>query len=285
MLSGNRLWTPRIAVVARLERGPQSCYAESMPKTSTLLIVACACALRLTCAAAQPGGAAPRLYITTEVSAPTSMLQDGKVIGSATDKVREVMARLGLAYTIELQPWRRAYTAALQRPDACVYSTTRTPEREKLFKWVGPTDEGDWVLLGRADRPLQLRTLEDARKLRIGTSNGDARDEYLRSRGFLVEPVNNDMTNPTKLLMGRIDLWAAGMRPGSPLLEQNGLAGKIVPMLVFNRVKLYLACNPAVPDALVAQMNAALEAMVKDGTVRRIEHRYESWIEHKGPVQ
>lgn len=253
-----------------------------MTKTSILFIGACVYALHMASASAQ-AGAAPRLYITTEASAPTSMLQDGKVVGSTTEKVREVMARLGLAYTIELQPWRRAYTAALQRPDACVYSTTRTPERENLFKWVGPTDEGEWVLLGRADRPMQLRTLEDARKLRIGTSNGDARDEYLRSRGFLVDPINNDMMNPTKLLMGRIDLWAVSMRRGSPLLEQNGWADKIVPMLVFNRVKVYLACNPSVPDALVAQMNAALEAMFKDGTVRRIDRKYEAWVEPKAP--
>ena len=240
-------------------------------------------ALALVVPAAHAG--APRLYITTETSAPASMAQDGKVIGSATEKVREIMARTGLAYTIELQPWRRAYTAALQRPDACVYSTTRTPEREKLFKWVGPTDEGEWVLMGRADRNLQLRTLDDARALRIGTYNGDARDDYLRTRGFQVDPAHNDMANPTKLLMGRIDLWAASLRRGSAVLEQNGWADKIVPVLTFNRIKLYLACNPALPDALVAQMNAALEAMTRDGTVRRIERKYEAWTEQKGPVQ
>jgi polar amino acid transport system substrate-binding protein len=233
-------------------------------------------------ASAQPS-AAP-LYITTEFAPQASMQEGDKVVGSATDKVREALSRSAVSYTIELQPWKRAYTAALSRPDACVYSTTRTPERERLFKWVGPIDEGDWVLLGRADRQYRLQTLEDARALRIGTYYGDARDEYLRSRGYLVDPAPNDMINPPKLLMNRIDLWAAGLRRGSPVLEMSGWAGKIVPVLTFNHVKLYLACNPAVPDATIAKLSAAFEAMERDGTARRLERKYETWATRKtGP--
>ncbi len=234
------------------------------------------------CALPQGVLAAPRLYIATEHSPPASMSDGGRVIGTGTDKVREIMARTGTSYTIELLPWKRAYTAALTRPDACVFSTTRTGERENLFKWVGPTDEADWVLLGRADRALQIRSLEDARGLRIGTYNGDARDEYLRARGFQVDPAPNDMINPRKLLMNRIDLWAASLRRGSAVLEQNGWAGRIVPVFTFARVRVYLACNPGVPDALIARMNESLDAMGKDGTLRRIERHYESWTGRNG---
>jgi polar amino acid transport system substrate-binding protein len=220
---------------------------------------------------------APSLYISTENSPPTSMLEGTRVTGSATDKVREAMARAGVSYTIEMLPWKRAYSSALLRADGCVYSTTRTPEREKQFKWVGPTDEGEWVLFARADHRFRLQTLEDARRLRIGTYNGDARDTYLRARGFLVDPAPNDSINPQKLILKRIDLWAAGLRRGSPYLEASGYAGRIVPVLTFNRVKLYLACNSAVPDATIDKLNSAFEAMNRDGATRRIEHMYDTW--------
>jgi polar amino acid transport system substrate-binding protein len=250
-----------------------------------ILVVATLLACRTVCAGALPPAAPlhiPPLYITTEYSPPTSMQDGERVIGSATDKVREALTRSGIAYTIELLPWKRAYAAALARPDACVYSTTRTPERERLFKWVGPTDEGAWVLLGRADRQYKLASLEDARGLRIGTYNGDARDEFLRARGFKVDPAPNDMINPRKLLMNRIDLWAAGFRRGSAVLELNGWSESIVPVLTFNRVKLYLACNPAVPDAVIARLNEALDAMGRDGSARRFERKYENWVESRG---
>ena len=227
--------------------------------------------------AVEAASARPRLYITTETSAPSSMLDGRRVIGIATDKVREAMQRAGIDYSIELLPWKRAYLAAQQRPDACVYSTSRTPERESLFKWVGPTDIGAWVLMGRADSKLKLRSLEDARGLRIGTYNGDARDAYLRARGFRVDAANEDIANAGKLLLDRIDLWAASLRSGSTTLTRYGYDKKIVPLLVFNRIEVYLACNHGVPDPVVARLNAAFESIARDGTGRRIERSYENW--------
>ena len=238
----------------------------------------------LLCAAAfaQPScarAAGERLVILTEHSPPASMREQGKLSGFATDKVREIARRAHVSYEIDLVPWKRAYTAALQEPHTCVYSTSRTPEREELFKWVGPIDQGEWVLMGRAGEARVLRTLDDARGLRIGTYHGDARDEYLRGLGFQVDPAPNDLLNPPKLIAHRIDLWAAGIRPGSTVLERNGWAGKIVPLLTIRKIKLYLACNRAVPDEVISRMNVALQGIERDGSAHRIERRYELWTE------
>lgn len=221
--------------------------------------------------------AAPSLYIATESSPPASMLDGRTVIGSSTEKVREIMARSGVGYRIDLLPWKRAYTSALRRDNGCVYSTTRTPERENLFRWIGPLDEAEWVLLARADRGYQFKTLEDARGLRIGTYNGDAREEYLRARGFAVDSADNDLINPRKLLLNRIDLWAASLRRGSYVLEQNNWSSSIVPVLTFRKVQVYLACNKRVPQTLAIRMQGALDTMERDGTSRRIERKYDEW--------
>ncbi|NRR29288.1 transporter substrate-binding domain-containing protein [Oxalobacteraceae bacterium] len=228
-------------------------------------------------AAAAPAQTVTTLSITAEHAPPSSMLDGNVVTGRETDKVREMMARTNTPYKIELLPWKRAYTMALTLPNTCVYSTSRTPERDKLFKWVGPTDEAEWVFYGRPDRNLALRTLEDARPLRIGTYNGDARDEFLRKRGFNVDPATNDLVNPQKLLLNRIDLWAVGIRMGSPAYTQFEGADQIKPLLVFNRVKVYLACHNSVPDALVSRLNAAVAEMRRDGTMGRLEQKYQHW--------
>lgn len=226
-----------------------------------------------------------QLYLATENAPPAAMRKGGEVTSIDTGKVRALMARTGIAHAIELLPWKRAYAAALQRADGCVFSTTRTPERERLFKWIGPLDEAEWVLMGRADRNFQLRSLEDARALRIGTYNGDARDQYLRARGFEVDPAPSDLLNPHKLLANRIDLWAASRRPGSKVLAQRGWAPRIVPVLSFNRVRTYLACNRALPDTLVARLNEAIAGMVRDGTMRQIERQYEADLAAPGKAR
>src|SRR4051812_46813333 len=78
------------------------------------------------------------LHLTTESAPPSSILKDGKVVGHATEKIREMMARAHVSIDIEMLPWQRAYNRALLNADTCVYDTARTAEREALFKWVGP---------------------------------------------------------------------------------------------------------------------------------------------------
>jgi hypothetical protein len=67
----------------------------------------------------------------------------------------------------------------------------------------------------------------------------------------------------------------AALRAGSPVLEQNGWAGKIVPVLVFNRLDVFLACNRALPDEVIARLNAAFVALEQEGVMRRIERAYD----------
>lgn len=202
------------------------------------------------------------------------MMGERGVTGFATEKIRLIMERTGIDYEIVMLPWMRAYTLAEKTADTCVYSTTRVPEREPLFKWVGPTHENDWTLFGRADRAYKIASIEDARKYRIGAYNGDVRSEALIAEGFNVDTVQDKLANPRKLMVGRIDLWASSVRVGSALVAENGWAGQIVPVLTFKRTELYLACNPSVPDALIAKMNATLRAMNSEGVSSAIERRY-----------
>lgn len=216
----------------------------------------------------------PHLHITTEFSPPSAMTRDGRVIGFATEKIRIIMERLGIDYEIEMLPWKRAYLLAQTQAATCVYSTTRVPERETLFKWIGPTHENDWTLFGLAGRNYQVATIEDARKYRIGGYNGDVRSEALIAQGFMVDTVQDRLANPRKLLVDRIDLWASSLRVGSAIVAENGWSKQIVPVLTFKRTGLYLACNPGVPDALVAKMNATLRAMNHEGLSAAIERKY-----------
>ena len=64
--------------------------------------------------------------------------EGGKIVGLSTEVVEELFKRAGVEYKLTLMPWKRAYEDTLGTPNTALYSTTRTPEREALFKWVGP---------------------------------------------------------------------------------------------------------------------------------------------------
>ncbi len=235
--------------------------------TKRLAAFACAAAL---CAAAKAS-----ITITAEATVPAVMMENGRVTGHAAEKVHEIMRRAALPYTMALMPWKRAFTLARTQADTCVFMTTRTPERETWFHWIGPISQADWVLYSRADHPHPIRTLEDARALRIGAYNGDVRGEFLKAQGFHVEFVQNDESNPKKLMLGRIDLWVNSTRSSRAVLARTGLTGKVVPVHTFQLAKLYLACNAAMPLAQMRPMHEALRAMEGDGAYKAIEQRFE----------
>lgn len=212
---------------------------------------------------------AQQLTIWTEQSPPASMMIGGQVVGRETSKVQEIMRRGAIAYSIGILPWKRGYLTTLNVPGTCLFSTIRTAERENLFHWVGPLNTAQWQLWGRADHPWPLNSLEDARGLRIGTLSGDARDDYLRSRGFDVHAVDGDLLNVQKLINKRIDLWAVSLPHGTESARAAEWGGDIVPLLTFRQVKTYLACNKSVPDVLIDRMNIAVGHMVQDGTMQR----------------
>ncbi|MEI7429659.1 MAG: ABC transporter substrate-binding protein [Betaproteobacteria bacterium] len=215
------------------------------------------------------------LTLTTEEYPPLNFSPDNGVTvsGSSTDLMREIMRRSGLTGTISIYPWQRAFNMALSIKDGCVFSTTRTEAREQQFKWVGPLSTTHWVLFAKADSSIQAKTLEDLRPYTIGGYQGDAKALFLIEKGFKVDEAINEDQNFKKLNAGRISLWAAGSDNGPWYAKKLNI--KIKPVLDFNEVRLYAACNPAIPDADIARMNEALKAIRADGTYNRIFKAYE----------
>ena len=218
--------------------------------------------------------AAAALTLTTEEYPPFNYSADGgkTIVGSSSELLREALRRSALQATITLYPWQRAFNMALRDKDSCVYSTTRTAAREKRFKWVGPLADSTWVLFARADSPIQASTLAELKPFRIGGYQGDAKAAFLKAQGLTLDEAVNEEQNIRKLDAGRIELWAATSEYGPWYARKFGVG--IKPVLVFQHVQMYAACNPAVPDDDIARLNDALEAMRQDGSFDRIMSRH-----------
>ncbi len=231
--------------------------------------VVLACLLCATASSARADG----LILTTEDYPPFNFSRDGAVAGLSTDLLRHVLERAEVPGQFALYPWLRAYGAAQNDTDTCVYSTTRTPQREPLFKWVGPLVYNDWVLFAPPDSQAAPTALEDVRNAVIGGYQGDATAVYLRDQGFRVDDVTSDRLNPRKLLSGRIDYWATGRLSGEFLARQEGVTG-LQAVLTFKHVPLYLACNKTVSDQTIGRLNDALRALTDEGVTDRIAKAY-----------
>jgi polar amino acid transport system substrate-binding protein len=221
------------------------------------------------------------LVLLTENFPPYNMAKNGKnfakeenIEGIAVDIVRETFKRAGISYNLTLRfPWERIYKLALEKPGYGVFVMARLPDRESLFKWVGPIGPDDWVLLAKADSTIQLTDLEHARRYRIGAYKGDAIAQTLEKQGLNPVVVLRDQDNAQKLLDGQIDLWATGDPAGRYLARQVGVTG-LKTVLRFNSAQLYLALNKQVPDEVVLKLQATLDQLRRDGLIDEIMARY-----------
>lgn len=221
------------------------------------------------------------MVLLTENFPPYNMAKNGKnfaqdenINGIATDIVREIFKRADITYSLTLRfPWERIYKLTLEKPGYGVFVMARLPDREKLFKWVGPIGPDDWIMLAKADSKITLETLDDARKYKIGAYKGDAIAETLTKQGLNPVVVLRDQDNAKKLVNGQIDLWATGDPAGRYLARQDGVTG-LKTVLRFNSAELYLALNKDVPDEVVAKLQAALDQLRKEGGVDDIMAKY-----------
>ncbi|MGV8887002.1 MAG: substrate-binding periplasmic protein [Pseudomonas sp.] len=221
------------------------------------------------------------LVLLTENFPPYNMAKNGKnfaqdenINGIAVDIVREMFKRANVTYSLTLRfPWERIYKIALEKPGYGVFVMARLPDRENLFKWVGPIGPDDWIMLAKADSNITLETLDQARKYKIGAYKGDAIAETLAKQGLKPIVVLRDQDNAKKLVNGQIDLWATGDPAGRYLARQDGVTG-LKTVMRFNSAELYLALNKDVPDETVAKLQAALDQLRKEGVVDDIMARY-----------
>jgi len=224
------------------------------------------------------------IALYTEDSPPLNMQANGRIIGSSVEKVVQIFALAGLEQRLELLPWARAYQYALDKPEACVFSTTRTPEREALFKWIGPLARSAWMLYARKEEAVPLQTLEQARGELIAGYHLDAVAEHLSARGYSVDYSSNELAGARKLLAGRVKYWASSQYSSATLIQQYQWQDKVVPVLQFNRVDLYLACHRNFPEPWMRSLRESWQQVLKDGSASAIDERYRQWAPPQ-PVQ
>lgn len=209
----------------------------------------------------------------TEDFVPFNFQQNGEVTGSATEVAKEAFKRAGLKVEFTLWPWARAYQAALSKPKHFVYSTSRTAEREKLFKWVGPIarDEVHLASLESADfKPHKDFTA--FKSYSVAGQYGDAPIEFLQKHGFKITIYREEDERMQAFKKGRIPLDI--VTTGSQKTYETKWSVKYKRLAFLYSTDYWLAFHVSTPDAIIQSLNKAVDSMHKDGTIKNIAAKY-----------
>lgn len=224
-------------------------------------------------------GAQPVLSVVTESNPPFVSDAGGVASGVCVEVLQAAAQAAGLRYRIEVLPWARAYATATADPSVLVLAVVRTPDRESQFKWIGPIVANRVTLFkrkGRAD--VVVRTLDDARRYRVGIVNQDARGIYLRTRGFVdgsrgaaggLTTVPHGAQLFPMLMADRIDLLP--MSPARCLAPEIDCT-QLEPTVELDgfQADMWMAFSAKADDATVDKLRAGLETIRSNGTLARI---------------
>tara|TARA_R110000850_G_scaffold33642_1_gene91505 strand:+ start:3050 stop:3793 length:744 start_codon:yes stop_codon:yes gene_type:complete len=222
----------------------------------------------------------PQYQVVTEEWAPYNYIQDGEVTGITTEIVRAIMALTGDQFGIQVVPSQRASRMLNEQSRTIMYSMFRTPERERLYKWVGPIVQDSihpYQLASARPAVYSLQQLMAAPQ--ITTRNAGLIPDLLQSLGFnnLDRSAAKNLQLYRMLLAGRTEIIIGDTEGGvayySRLLGIPPGTLRQVPVEIY-RASLYIAFSADSDDALVAAWAQALETLRTSGELERIRLEY-----------
>lgn len=223
------------------------------------------------------------LLLVVDEYPPINFEQDGRIQGISVDLLVEMLALSGSGLTrddIHLWPWARGYVTIQRRPNTMLFAMSRTPEREDLFRWVGPIMSLHMSLIGRASNDFQIHSIDDlnASNLTVGVVNNDVAHQLLLEQGADPNRLHTSSvgTNLAQMLASnRIDLWGFGEPVALWTLQEQGESLQdYKEVLVLSTTEAYFALHKDTPDEVVDALQNALDTLNANGTVDRIIANY-----------
>jgi len=223
---------------------------------------------------------AQEIKLLTEEWSPYQMNVSNIQSGISVDIVNEIKKRVSHKGEIKFYPWNRGYNMTLKKDGYALFSTGRTEEREKLFKWVGPLADLEFVFFKLKSNKKIYATEDDIKAAKaISVTKNDAMEQILTGKGFknlAVKSGGTHKANLNKLLNGKVELWPSGANVGKYIFKELGIQDKVVAVKAppFMKLSLNIAFSKNTDDKIIVKWQNALDEIKSDGTYDKILKKY-----------
>lgn len=218
----------------------------------------------ISCTAAAP---ADRIRILAEDYPPFNYRDaKGEIVGTSTDIVKSIMAKVGQDINIEIMPWTQAYKLTLEVPGTALYSMARTAEREHLFMWVGPIGSHEYWLYAKKGSGVQVSSLDEAKQVKaIAAVKDEAGQQKLAGQGFINFVYTSTIAEGLKKLnAGEADLWLGSREQVDLVAKEAGVDPEaLAPVVFVAKNDLFLAFNKNTAYSIVDAWQKALDSLKK----------------------
>ncbi|WP_159084479.1 substrate-binding periplasmic protein [Dongshaea marina] len=208
---------------------------------------------------------------------PYNYEENGEIKGIGTEILKKILNRSGFKYEITVYPWPRAYRKALHEKNVLIYSISRTPDREHLFKWVVPVGKSQFSYLYRLKKNSHInpKNIQEAKTYKVGANLNSMNHLWLISEGFSIDMLTTPHSQKLTVKMfahGRFDMIAFNSATMKDEFSHYGLSpDKVTPVLALFKTAPYIAMSQRTDDLVKERLLKAYDALVQEGELERIE--------------
>lgn len=223
----------------------------------------------------------PDLNILTEEWEPYQYINNGKISGIVVDITAQILKELESNQSskdIQIQPWTRAYAAALKKENTLIFSMVRSEERENIFKWVGPIMQYTNYLIAKKENNIVIDNKEDILKYKTGTIQNDISETYMKNFDVPKKNLHRTSTpimNLNLLKNDRIDLLVSEWISFTYEAKSENINYHLYePVYTITSEGIWYAFNINTPDSVVKAFSDAHKKLIKSGEIDKILDKY-----------
>ncbi|MPV86758.1 transporter substrate-binding domain-containing protein [Ostreibacterium oceani] len=207
---------------------------------------------------------------------PFNFVNDqNEVVGFDPAIGSEIAKRMGLEVEIITTAWDGIIAGLLaNKYDAVVGSMSITEERQKVIDFVGPYYTTRRAMFTKPDSGID--SLEKAADKRMGVTLGETHEDWARAKDYSIRTYKGLPELLLELKNGRVDVIVNDGIAAILAIKENGydFVQVTLPEAESQPISAGIAIRKGNPE-LAAAMQAALDALMEDGTYLKIA---EEWI-------
>lgn len=211
-----------------------------------------------------------KFVVMTGPYVPFSVNKGLRTNGIGVDTMEVIMKMTDIPFdrkNVKFVKWDRAYKEAAVVPGRVLINVNRTPELESKFKWVGPVDFPELVLITKKDADITINSIEDVAKYKVGAIRGSDAANVLLERGLPASKLDQCSTYVQPLMglkKGTLDMVAFSDMGATFLMKMMRMDKDDYKVVYsYKKVPLYFAFCKKTDDATIKLLNDALETYKK----------------------
>ena len=209
------------------------------------------------------------------------MGKDGVPTGMAVEILLAALEKVGANIAPEnfkIVPWNESYKRVQRNPGTVLFSTTYTPERQRMMKFVGPSIPVRVSIIVPKSKNITVKDVADLAALKIGVVRDDIGDQLVRKFALSDDSIaKKDTLKQLSYFFerGRVDAIAYATSVFSYSVKNSGRDPALYEeAYVLKEGHLGYAFHNSTPPEVLEPLQRAIDALHADGTIDRIIASY-----------